>query len=290
MFTMKFIPIKPSLATDSDAPGSWAGHRSGPSPEPGHPAATSGAGPCTMRPRLTRLWTGARRRWWSAWGGQGGSRGRSSPREGLGGLQSAPSGSVNARPPRAGQRQRPAGQGDGGASAMGVSGGQPPDVARSHRRRSRAWTRRPFCPVGAFCWPLSPVVGSAGAGGQHRGGPGPRGGRARGRAATGGRGSGPARRSVLAPLGVQRWCGRPGGSPGALPASGGGRAYRRSTGGRSGRAQRGATPPSARGTPPRRGGRAAQPRRAANGSTPGPRGGTPARRCTVHSPSGGLLS
>ena len=42
--TLEFITIKSSVATGSGVPGSCAGHSSVPSPDPGHPASTSGCG------------------------------------------------------------------------------------------------------------------------------------------------------------------------------------------------------------------------------------------------------
>jgi len=44
-FTFEFIPIKPSVATGSGVPGSYAGHSRVPSPDRGHPASTGGSGP-----------------------------------------------------------------------------------------------------------------------------------------------------------------------------------------------------------------------------------------------------
>jgi len=42
---IKFISIKPSVATESGGPGSCAGHSRVPSPDHGHPASTGGSGP-----------------------------------------------------------------------------------------------------------------------------------------------------------------------------------------------------------------------------------------------------
>ena len=43
-FTIEFIPIKPLVATESNALGSYAGHRRGPSPDRKRPPSRGGFG------------------------------------------------------------------------------------------------------------------------------------------------------------------------------------------------------------------------------------------------------
>ena len=253
----------------------------------------------TRRQLFPLLWTCASRRQGRAWLARVGSRVRAWLRGCLGGMRLSPSESGQATPPPSCPHRLPAGQGDGGAAAMRVSCPRPPSVARRQRRVRRAWTSRPWVPVGSLVWPLDPAAWAGGAWGRtpprRRAGapggaesqPGPRRGgaaRARARGSPAWLGAGLGRPSALAPPGGWRFGERRAGRAVDLPASAGGRAGTPDTGGRSGVTPRGAPPPSALGTRPQRVGPGPATRRGSHWGHPGTPWGWTAGQGTVNWP------